>query len=137
MLEDLRYHAKNRQWFGLVNDLSTVNAVELTVEGEQDPAGLAPKLALVRKLAADADAVLEQLHQLAYQKYQNTPWAKPLAEIRTMYCLSGVTLKRDNTTWWLVLEPAFNAGAIYDHFLRFTMVNREIVWANFAHDTIA
>lgn len=137
LVEDLQHHPLDRHWFGQVNDLYPGHAVELTVEGDHNPEGLATKLALVRGLAADVDALLEQLYRLAYLKYEGTQWTKPLAEIRTMYFLSGITLKSDNTTWWLVLEPEFNVGSIYNHLLRFTMVNREIVWANFAHDTTA
>lgn len=133
-IEDLRYQSKDREWFGQVNAFSSINAVELTVEGDPDPASLAPKLALVSELAAEAETLLEQLYQLAYRKYQGTPWAKPLAEIRTMYFLSGVTLKRDNTTWWFVLEPEFSVETIYNHLLRFTRVNGEIVWVNFDHE---
>jgi hypothetical protein len=134
-VEQLRYNTRDHQWFGLVNDLYPGQAVELTLEGDQE--GLTSKMTRVRALAADAAAIVERLHGLAYRKYQGTAWAKPLAEIRAMYFLSAVTLKSDNTTWWLVLEPEFNLETIYNQFLRFTMVNREIVWANFAHDTTA
>ena len=134
---DFRYQARDREWFGRVNTFSSANAVELTVEGDPDPASLPPKLALVRELAAEVETLLKQLHQLAYRKYKGTPWAKSLAEIQTMYFLSGVTLKRDNTTWWLVLEPEFSVETIYNHFLRFTRVNGEIVWANFDYETPA
>lgn len=133
-VEDLRYHSKDHQWFGLVNDLYPGHGVELTVEGDLAPEGLAAKLALVRELAADLDDIREQLHRLAYHKYQGTQWAKSLADIKAMYFLSAVTLKSDNTLWWLVLEPEFDVETVYNHFLRFTMVKREIVWANFARD---
>ena len=136
-VEDLRYHSKDHQWFGLVNDLYPGYGVELTVEGDQSPEGLTSKLALVRELAADLNDILEQLYRLAYRKYQDTPWAKPLADIRTMYFLSAVTLKSDNTSWWLVLEPVFDVETVYNQLLRFTMVKREIVWANFARDITA
>ena len=59
------------------------------------------------------------------------------SDIRAMYCLSAVMLKSDNTSWWLVLEPAFDIETVYHHFLRFTMVKREIGWANFARDITA
>jgi hypothetical protein len=136
-VEDLRYQARDREWFGHVNTFSSVNVVELTVEGDPDPASLVPKLALVRELAAEVEILLEQLYQLAYRKYQGTRWAKPLAEIRAMYFLSAVTLKSDNTTWWFVLEPEFSVETVYNHLLRFTRVNGEIVWANFNYETPA
>ncbi|MBO2007890.1 hypothetical protein J4E00_02430 [Siccationidurans soli] len=120
-----------------MNTFSSVNAVVLTVEGDPDAASLAPKLALVRELAAEVNPLLEQLYQLAYRKYEGTPWVKPLAEIRTMYYLFGVTLKRDNTTWWFVLEPEFSVETIYNHVLRFTRVNGAITWANFDYETPA
>jgi hypothetical protein len=51
---------------------------------------------------------------------------KTLDEIKGMYFLTAVSLKDDNETWWLVLEPDSKVESIYNHFLRFTMVGREI-----------
>ena len=59
---------------------------------------------------------------------------KTLDEIKGMYFLTAVSLKDDNETWWLVLEPDSKVESIYNHFLRFTMVGREIAWANFDID---
>lgn len=135
--EDLQYHPQDRHWFGRVNGICSGHLVELTLEVAHDRESVEHKLALVRELVPDVEAVLEQLYRLAYQKYRGTKWERPLADMNRAYFLSSVTLKSDNTTWWLVLEPEFDVESVYNHFLRFTMVGREIVWANFALDAIA
>ncbi|MEI6410550.1 MAG: hypothetical protein WCR52_14265 [Bacteroidota bacterium] len=39
--------------------------------------------------------------------------------------------EKDNKTWWLTLEPDVHVTSVYNHFLRFTMLERSIIWANF------
>ncbi len=134
---ELKYYRKDKEWFGLVDNISPDNKVELSICVDNDQEDLSDKIVLVQKLAADYDTVIEKLYWLAYIKYKDTKWEKPLDEIKRMYFLTGVNLKIDNRTWWLVLEPTFDVASIYNHFLRFTMVDREIVWANFDINTTA
>jgi len=134
---ELHYHQRDKEWFGLLDNISPVNKVELSICVENRYEDLSEKIVLVQKLAADYDTVIENLYRLAYIKYKDTKWEKPLDEIKKMYFLTGVNLKSDNKTWWLVLEPTFEVESIYNHFLRFTMIDREIVWANFDINTTA
>lgn len=128
---ELHYHQKDKEWFGCVDNICPDSKVELSICVDNERQDLSLKIDLVKGLARDYDAVKEKLHELTYIKYKNTEWEKSLDEIKRMYFLAGVSLKEDNRTWWLVLEPVFDVTSIYNHFLRFTMVERKIVWANF------
>ena len=55
---------------------------------------------------------------------------KTIQELRQMYFLTAVELKKDNKDWWIVLEPALDVDPIYDHFLRFTVRDGTITWSN-------
>lgn len=85
----------------------------------------------------DYENIVNELYDLAYKKYKDTEFEVTRKEIEKMYFLTSVNLKEDNKTWWLVLEPNFNVTSIYNHFLRFTMLDRKIVWANFDINTTA
>jgi hypothetical protein len=128
---ELQFYERDKAWFGRVDNISPGNKVELgiCVDGEHDD--FSDKIISIRQFAADYYTVIEKLYRLAYIKYKDSKWGKPLDEIKKMYFLTAVTLKSDNKTWWLVLEPSFDVGTIYNHFLRFTMVDQEIVWASF------
>ena len=47
---------------------------------------------------------------------QKFSMGKTLDEIKGMYFLTAVSLKDDNETWWLVLEPDSKVESIYNHF---------------------
>jgi hypothetical protein len=128
---ELSYHQNGKEWFGLVENISPNNKVELSICVDSEHEDLSEKIILIKKLVADFNLVMENLYNLAHLKYKDTQWEKSKEEIKKMYFLTAVNLRIDNTTWWLVLEPAFEVETIYDHFLRFTMVGREIVWTNF------
>ncbi|WP_125185358.1 hypothetical protein [Botryobacter ruber] len=134
---ELSYRRRDKEWFGNVDNISPDNKVELSIFVDNDRQDISDKIILVEQFACDYDIIMEKLYQLAYLKYKDTKWEKPQNEIKKMYFLAGVNLKSDNKTWWLVLEPNFNIDSIYNHFLRFTMVDREIVWTNFDINTTA
>lgn len=133
---ELQFHEKDKEWSGQVGNISPEDKVELSICVDSYRDDLSDKIASIRKFASDYRAVIEKLYMLAYIKYQNTPWEKPLDEIKKMYLLAAVTLKSDNKTWWLVLEPALDTASIYNQLLRFTMIDNEIVWANFDIKTV-
>lgn len=128
---------QDKEWFGRVDNVSPDNKVELSICVDDEHEDLTEKIVLVKKFAADYHTIIENIYRVAYIKYKDTKWEKPLDGIKRMYFLTGVNLKSDNKTWWLVLEPTFDVESIYNHFLRFTMVDREIVWANFDINTTA
>lgn len=133
---NIEYKSKDKEWFGLVDNIAPNNKIELTISVGKSNQDINEQLESLKQFAVDYDSVMTSLCELTFQKYKNTQWEKPLDEIKGMYFLTAVSLKNDNKTWWLVLEPDFKVETIYNHFLRFTMVNRKIVWANFNTDNI-
>lgn len=134
---NIEYKKRDKEWFGLVDNICPDNKVELSISVDNIDQDLNEKIELVKKFAADYEVIVADLYDLAYKKYKDTEFEVTKEEIEKMYFLTAVNLKADNRTWWLVLEPDFNVTSIYDHFLRFTMLDRKIIWANFDINTTA
>ena len=133
---NIEYKSKDKEWFGLVDNIAPNNKVELIICADDSNKDISDNIESLQQFAFDYNSVMTSLYELACQKYKNSQWEKTLDEIKEMYFLTAVSLKDDNKTWWLVLEPDFKVETIYNHFLRFTMVDRKIVWANFNTDNI-
>jgi hypothetical protein len=128
---NIEYKKWDKEWFGRVNNICPNNKVELSISVENRDQDLNDKLELVKKMAADYENIVANLYDFAFNKYKYTSFEVTREEIEKMYFLIGVNLKEDNKTWWLTLEPDFSVTSIYNHFLRFTMQDRKIIWANF------
>ncbi|MEH0153065.1 hypothetical protein V6R21_02905 [Limibacter armeniacum] len=128
---NIKLNVKDNEWFGDVENICPHNKVELSICLQSTNQDLSQKIDLVKELASDYEKIVASLYDLAYQKYKNTEFEVTREEIEKMYFLSAVNLKEDNETWWLTMEPNFNVTPIYNHFLRFTMHRRKIIWANF------
>lgn len=133
----IEFNKRDKEWFGLVNNICPDNKVELSLSVDNADQDLSDKIELVKKLADDYEAIVINLYDLAYKKYKDTEFEVTKEEIEKMYFLTAVNLKEDNETWWLVLEPDFNVTSIYNHFLRFTMLDRKVIGANFDINTTA
>jgi hypothetical protein len=134
---DMNFIDRDNEWFGRVNNISPDNEVELSICVDNVDQDLTEKIKLINQFTADYKAIIADLYVLACKKYKDTEHKKSLEEITQMYFLAAVVLKNDNKTWWLTMEPNINVTSIYNHFLRFTMVDRKIVWANFDINTTA
>ena len=134
---NIEFNKRNKEWFGLVDNICPNNKVELSIAVDSIDQDLNDKIELINKLVADYHTVVADLYDLAYKKYKDTEFEVTREEIEKMYFLTAVNLKEDNKTWWLTLEPDFNVTSIYNHFLRFTMQDRKIIWANFDINTTA
>ena len=132
---NIEFNKRDKEWIGLVDNICPNNKVELSISVNKVDQDLNDKLELVKKLAADYETIVSDLYDLAYKKYKDTEFEVARNEIEKMYFLTAVNLKEDNRTWWLVLEPDFNVTSIYNHFLRFTMLDRKIIWTNFDINT--
>ena len=128
---NIEFNKRDKEWFGLVDNICPDNKVELSICVQNINQDLNEKIELIKKLAVDYETIVSYLYDLAYKKYKDTEFEMTRREIKKMYFLTAVNLKEDNKTWWLVLEPNFNVTSIYNHFLRFTMLDRKIIWANF------
>jgi len=131
---NINYLSSSKEWYGLVDNIAPNNKVELAISSEDPNQDITDRIESIKYFTIDYDNVMDCLYELAYQKYKNSKWEKSLAEIRKMYFLTAVSLKDDNKTWWLVLEPDFKVETIYNQFLRFTMIDRKVVWTNFYAD---
>lgn len=130
---ELSFFLKESEWFGYVKNISPTNKVELTLCVENVEQSLNGKIDTVRNFVNDIDSVMTELYEFVHEnKLLNSN--KTIEEIKQMYFLTAITLQNDNQTWWLVLEPSFNVESIYNHFLRFTIVNKKIVWSNLAQN---
>ena len=133
----IKFNKKDKEWFGLVDNICPDNKVELFISVENIDQSLNDKIELIKKMANDSENIVDDLYELAYKKYKDTEYEVSRKEIEKMYFLTAVKLKEDNKTYWLTLEPSFNVNTIYNHFLRFTMRERKIIWANFDINTTA
>jgi hypothetical protein len=126
----IEFKSNEKEWFGLVDNIAPNNKVELTISAENCNLDISNKIESIKQFTADYNFIMTCLYKLVQQQYRNSKWEKPLNEITEMYFLTAVSLKDDNKTWWLVLEPDFKVESIYNYFIRFTMVDREITWTN-------
>lgn len=133
----IEFNKRDKEWFGLVDNICPDNKVELCISVDNINEDLNDKIELIKKLATDYVTIVSDLYDLTYKKYKGTEFEVTREEIEKMYFLAAVNLKEDNKTWWLVLEPNFNVTSIYNHFLHFTMLDRNIIWANFDINTTA
>jgi len=134
---NIEFKKRDKEWFGLVDNICPNNKVELRISVDNIDLNLNDKIELVKKFAADYKTIVADLYDLAYNKYKDTAFKVTMKEIEKMYFLTAVNLKEDNKTWWLTLEPDFNVTSIYNQFLRFTMQDRKVIWANFDINTTA
>lgn len=132
---NIKFNKRDKEWFGLVDNICPNNKVELSISVDSPDQNLDDKIELVKKLASDYDTIVTDLYDLAYANYKDTEFEVTRKEIEKMYFLAAVSLKNDYQTWWLTLEPNFNVTSIYNHFLRFTMQDRKIIWANCGTNT--
>ena len=134
---NIEFKKRDKEWFGLVDNICPDNKVELSISVDNIDQDLNEKIELIKKLAVDYETIITELYDLAYKKYKDTEFEVTRKEIEKMYFLTAVNLKDDNQTWCLTLEPDFNVSSVYNHFLRFTMYDRKIIWANFDINTTA
>ena len=128
---EVKYSSHDRRWFGNVLNISPHNKVELSIPVENKDEDLQAKITLIEEFAAEYESIMKILYDFAYKKYEGTQYEVKRVEVETMYCLIGVELEQDNRTWNLILEPHFNVHSIYNHYLRFTMIDKNIIWPVF------
>lgn len=126
---ELKYNSDEKQWFGIVKNISPANEIELALEVEKIDQDLNEKFEIIRGFVKDIDSITSALFEFVRKNYFLNS-NKTIDEIKQMYFLTAITLKNDNKSWWLVLEPSFNVETPYNHFLRFTFANGKLVWSN-------
>ena len=130
IVEQLKFNQREREWQGSAKDISNGNLIELGIGVDHATESLESKMELVNDFFANYENIMATLHGFIFEKYLPTNFTKPLEEIKRMYFLTAVSLKADNINWWIVLEPHFEVESIYNHFLRFTLIDKKIIWSN-------
>jgi len=119
----------NNEWFGSVEGISPDHKIELSICVNNPDDDLTEKVLLINEFVQDYDLIVLNLYTLIFEHYKKLKLEKTEEEIEKMYFLSALSLQKDHS-WWLVMEPAYNVESIYNYFIRFTIIGREIVWKN-------
>ncbi len=123
------FYKTEKVWFSIVKNISPTNDVELLIEVYDFNQDLTEKINLIKEFVSDIDSITEKLQAYVY-KHCFSKTKKTLTEVKKMYYLCAIELKKDDKTWWIGLESSNENKSIDNHFVRFTLVNKEIVWSN-------
>jgi hypothetical protein len=121
---------KGYYWFGVVKNISSDNGVELKINIEDKDDPLTNQTKLISDLMDNHERLMTILYDCIRSSFAKTGDKKTLEELKKMYFLAGVELKKDNKDWWIVFEPTFDVETIYNHFLRFTVRDMKVTWSN-------
>ena len=126
---NFKFEKSQNHWFGTVNNIVERNNVELTIEVDCLEQNLDGKISIIKQFVNDIDSIMAKIYEFIYERYSTETNIK-LAELEQMYFLTVIELKKDEETWWIVLEPSDIIENIYNHFVRLTLSDKEIVWSN-------
>lgn len=115
------------EWFGRLAGIVASNSVEVSIETDAQGQNLE---ANTTKLKAFIEGVPSMLDEIFHYVETAFKGEKSVAELTQMYFLTAISIKSDGDTFWIVLEPNFDVPSMYDQFLRFTVVNKTVVWSN-------
>jgi hypothetical protein len=127
--KNLRYIERDREWFALLANISLRGEVEISISVKSKEVDINPYLQSISALVTRYAEITEMLLQKVFKSLHQYSGEKTILDYHDYYFLSAISLKQDNRTWWLVLEP-LDVPSIINHFWRFTMVDQEIVWSN-------
>jgi len=127
---ELHFIERDKAWFGMADNISPENKVELSIEAESKEEDISSKIQSVKQFALDYPNIVDKLYKILFLNEKRLDAPKSIEKLKQMYFFTGITLKPDNETWWLTLEPHFDVPSIYDHFIRYTMFGRKIIWSN-------
>lgn len=127
---EFKFNERENEWFGYAVNISPENTVELSLCVDNINEVLNQKIELLKNFSDSYEKIMSTIYEYILKRNLLTRFHKPIEELRAMYFLSGVSLKNDNKTFWVVLEPSNEVETIYNHFLRFTVVNENITWSN-------
>jgi hypothetical protein len=113
-------------WMGNIDTISPDNKIELSVEPANGTELSEEQVKLLQELPDDYSYYREMLCtylEVAFEEFS-------LETIKQMYFLAAIELKKYNGEWHFTLEPGPNVTSRYNHFRRFTIVNKMITWSN-------
>lgn len=120
----------NYSWFGSVNMSVSETPVELTIETDKDNEPLTEQINLIKNFENNWNSLSDKLFEFMVDSFRDSQWEKNKDELKKMYYLSAIDLKRGNFDWWVVMEPQIDVPTIFNFLPRFTIRNNEIIWSN-------
>ncbi|MBD0404511.1 hypothetical protein [Flammeovirga sp. EKP202] len=124
---------KNRNgfaWFGRINTSISKVSIELTIEVENQKEPSNEQIDLIKEFEKRWEITSRKLFEHMEECFRDSKWEKDKNELQKMYFLSAIDLKRDNSEWWIVMEPEFDVTSIFNFLPRFTLKDYEIIWSN-------
>jgi hypothetical protein len=123
-------NGQNCYWFGRVKNISPDNEVELTINVDGKDQSLTTQHNLIADFVVNYDRLTTILYNYLRKSFASTGDNKTIDDLRKMYILSSVELKKDNKDWWIVFEPTSNVETIYNFLPRFTLRDNTVTWSN-------
>lgn len=114
-------------WLARTKNILHDLEIELSIENENLDVFSLDKTFIISDFLKEMASIEEKIYQYIFEKFQ---CEIPLETLKEMYFLSSLELKKDDKTWWIVYEPFYGVESIYNHFLRFTYINKIVVWSN-------
>jgi hypothetical protein len=124
---EFRYSKRYKDWLCYSPKILTYPHLEISFDVENEEQELSNKVNLTLAFLQNIESIKNDIYETIAKDYAR----KPIEEVKEMWFLSGIHLLNDDKTWHIVFEPNVDVETIYNHFLRFSVVNNEIVWNNF------
>jgi hypothetical protein len=118
------------EWFGHVTMPIADIPVHLTIEVKNPSEPSNQQIQLINKFVKGWSDTKVKLFKYMTKRFRDSKWDKDKVELEKMYYLSALHLKKDNSEWWIVLEPEIEVPSIFNFFPRFTLLDNEIIWSN-------
>jgi hypothetical protein len=128
----LRLH-KDRNgysWFGRVNLSIADTPIELTIEVGSADKPSAAQINRITDFENNWESLKEKLFERMADCFRDSKLKKDKNELKKMYFLSAIDLKKDGSESWIVMEPEFDVVSFFNFLPRFTIKNSEICWSN-------
>ena len=117
-------------WFGIADTTDQESPIELILETNDDEESSDKQLKSLIDFSQKIEELEDKIFQYMEDAYRGSHWERTKEELKKMYFLISLTLKRDSEDWWIVLEPQDDVPTIFNHFQRFTIRDNQIVWSN-------
>lgn len=132
-LVTLKFGSSKRScfWIGSIkNLLGNKDSVELIINVDNSDQELTDQLKLVGDFAKEYERIIEVLYLYMKSCFEMTDNTKTIDDLKKMYSISCIELKKDKRDWWITFEPDFNNDTIYNFFPRLTLRDMKVMWSN-------
>lgn len=120
----------DNEWFGVVQNISKSHTVELTIEVEGNSPPSSKQIEFLNQFSENIENTEQAIYKHIYGCFAGTKWQRTEKELKRMYFLSALVLKRKSEDVWITFEPNFDVPTIFNYFFRFTLSNNKIFWSN-------